>query len=125
MSDSELEAIKRKKMLELQKKFAVEQMKKEQKSEVPVDPDKVLDKVFKYRAWEVFNAACDQYPQVMKQIKDALVKMVSSGEVQEIDGEQLLVFFKSAGLDVRLDTEIRFLKRGESKTLSQKLEETK
>ena len=125
MSDSELEAIKRKKMQDLQKRLAVEQKRKEQKSESPKNPDKVLDKVFKYRAREVFNAASDQYPQIMKGIKDALVKMVLSGELSEIDGEQLLVFLRSMGLDVRLETEIRFLKKGESKTLSQKLEETK
>jgi|WetSurSiteA1Bulk_404760.scaffolds.fasta_scaffold322875_1 programmed cell death protein 5 len=125
MSDSELEAIKRKKMLELQKKFAVEQKKKERETESLTDPDKALDRVFKYRAWEVFNAACDQYPQVMKKVKEALVKMVSSGEVKEIDGEQLLVSLRNIGLDVRLETEIRFLKKGESKTLSQKLEEVK
>ena len=125
MNDSELEAIKRKKMQALQKRLAVEQKRKEQKSESPKNPDQVLDKVFKYRAWEVFNAASDQYPQIMRGVKDALVKMVLSGELSEIDGEQLLVFLRSMGLDVRLETEIRFLKKGESKTLSQKLEETK
>lgn len=123
MSDSELEAIKRKKLLEMQRRHLVEQKKVEQKNEAQADPDRILDRVFGYRAWEVLNAARDQYPQVMKDVKDALVKMVLSGELTEIDGEQLLVFLRSLGLDVRLNTEIRFLKKGESKTMSQKLEE--
>ncbi len=125
MSDRELEAIKRKKMLALQRRVSLEQKKKPESSESVVDSDAVLNKVFGYRAWEGFNAACEQYPQVMKEVKASLVQMVSSGGIKEIDGEQLLVFFRSIGLDVRLSTEIRFLKKGESKTLSQKLEEFK
>ncbi len=123
MSDSELEAIKRRKLRELQKKVAQEQKGKEGDRKALVDSDKVLNKVFGYRAWEVFNAASAQYPEETSEIKAALVKMADSGELTEIDGERLYVFLRNLGLRVRLETEIKFVKKGETKSLSEKLEE--
>jgi DNA-binding TFAR19-related protein (PDSD5 family) len=123
MSDSELAAIKRRKLLELQRKVALEQKKAEKMKEANVNQDHVLDKVFGFRAWEVFNAASAQFPEAMKDIKDALVKMVQSGELTEIDGERLYIFLRSLGLNVRIDTEIKFLDKGETKSISQKLQE--
>lgn len=123
MSDSELEAIKRRKLRELQKKVAQEQKGKEGDKNPLVDSDKVLNRVFGYRAWEVFNTASAQYPEEMSEIKAALVKMADSGELTEIDGERLYVFLRNLGLRVRLETEIKFVKKGETKSLSEKLEE--
>jgi programmed cell death protein 5 len=123
MSDSELEAIKRRKLRELQKKVAQEQKGKEGDKKALVDSDKILNKVFGYRAWEVFNAASAQYPEEISEIKAALVKMADSGELTEIDGERLYVFLRNLGLRVRLETEIKFVKKGETKSLSEKLEE--
>ena len=123
MSDSELEAIKRRKLRELQKKVAQVQKGKEGDKNALVDSDKVLNRVFGYRAWEVFYAASAQYPEEMSEIKAALVKMADSGELTEIDGERLYVFLRNLGLRVRLETEIKFVKKGETKSLSEKLEE--
>ncbi|MEM2875936.1 MAG: hypothetical protein QXL67_03160 [Candidatus Bathyarchaeia archaeon] len=117
MSESELIAIRRKKLQELQKRLT---SKKDEKGE-RVDKKKVLDKVFKGRAWEVFDAACSQYPDLMNKIGEALVKLVLAGKLKEINGEQLYTFLKGLGLRVKLNTEIRFMEHGELRSLRDKL----
>lgn len=118
MSDSELEAIKRKKLRELQRRLLV---KKENAGQI--DEDHVLASVFKGRAQEVFNAASYQYPNVMPKLKTALVQLALSGKLKEVTGEQLYYFLRKLGLRVRLTTKIRFTEHGKLKSLSEKLKE--
>jgi DNA-binding TFAR19-related protein (PDSD5 family) len=120
MSDDELEALKRKRLLELQRRIALCQEKPE-----PVNARKVLDSVFKGRAWEVFNAANSQYPNIMVEIEERLVNLVSEGKLTEIDGEQLFALLRTVGLNVRLNTEIKFMKHGKTQSLSEKFKESK
>jgi DNA-binding TFAR19-related protein (PDSD5 family) len=116
MSDSQLDAIRRKKLLALQRKLA----QKENKTE-PVNANEALDKVFRGRAWEVFNAASYQFPQAMSRIKDLLAELASSGKIKEVTGEQLYLFLANLGLKVRLDTKIEFASHGELKPIAEKL----
>jgi DNA-binding TFAR19-related protein (PDSD5 family) len=116
MSDNELDAIRRKRLLELQRKLTA----KENKSEV-VSSDQVLNNVFRGRAWEVFNAASSQFPQAMSRIRNILVGLASSGKIKEVSGEQLHLFLRNLGLKVRLDTKIEFASHGELKPLTEKL----
>jgi DNA-binding TFAR19-related protein (PDSD5 family) len=116
MSDSQLDAIRRKKLLALQRKLA----QKENKTE-PVNANEALDRVFRGRAWEVFNAASYQFPQAVSRIKDLLVELASSGKIKEVTGEQLYLFLANLGLKVRLDTKIEFASHGELKPIAEKL----
>lgn len=118
MSDRELLAIRRKRLRELQRRVASKEKKEEK-----IDADKVLNRIFKGRAWEVFHSASYQYPEIMNKIRDALVKLVLAGRLSEINGEQLYVFLKSIGLRVKLNTEIRFTEHGKLKSLAEKLRE--
>jgi len=119
MSDSELEAIRRKKIQELMRRLS---SKKEEKRE-RLDPDKILGRVFRGRAWEVYTAACSQYPQAMERIREALVRLVLAGKLNEINGEQLYLFLRRLGLRVRLETKIKILEHGKLKSLADKLRE--
>ena len=119
MSDSELMAIRRKKLMEMWRKLSSKKEKKEEK----IDPNKILNRVFRGRAWEVYNAASSQYPQIMDRVRDALVKLVQSGRLNEVNGEQLYLFLRSIGLRVRLNTEIRIMEHGKLKSLAEKLRE--
>jgi len=119
MSDSELMAIRRKKLMEMWKRLSSKKEKKEEK----IDPNKILNRVFRGRAWEVYNAASSQYPQIMDRVRDALVKLVQSGRLNEVNGEQLYLFLRSIGLRVRLNTEIRIMEHGKLKSLAEKLRE--
>ena len=116
MSDSQLDALRRKKLLELQRKLTVRANKTE-----TVDANAALNRVFRGRAWEVFNTASYQFPQAMNRIKDLLVELVSSGKLKEVTGEQLYLFLTNLGLKVRLDTKIEFASHGELKSIAEKL----
>jgi len=79
LSDAELERLKRRKMLELQRKMLI---KKEEK-EAPPKPEEpsnreILGRYFEGRAWEVYDTAWAQFPQVMPQVEEALVRSGST-----------------------------------------------
>lgn len=118
MSDAELRAIRQKKLRELKQKLACEQEKTGK-----TDVNEVLNGIFKDRAWEVFNTASHQFPNVIVRVKKGLVKLALSGKLREVTGEQLYLFLRNLGLRVRLNTKIRFVDHGELKSLSVKMRE--
>lgn len=118
MSDRELEAIRRKKLQELQRRLATRQ-----KKTAEIDADEVLNKIFKGRSWEVFNCASSQYPDVMIKVKEALVQLALSGRLREVTGEQLYHFLRNLGIRVKLDTKIRFSEKGKLKPFTEKIKE--
>ncbi|UCE96319.1 MAG: hypothetical protein JSV51_01545 [Candidatus Bathyarchaeota archaeon] len=118
MDDAELQAIRRRKIRELQRNFAKRQTKEQTDA---VDTDAVLNQIFRGRAWEVFNAAGQQYPKIMMQVRHALVQLALAGRLKEVTGEQLYYFFRSIGLRVRLKTSISFAEHGKVKSLSEKI----
>lgn len=128
--DDELERIKQKRLEEMKRQLLLKQLKEQktaepepEKSKEPTNKD-ILDRWFGDRAWEVYNAAAYQYPQVMPQIEQVLVEGIKSGKIIEvIDGAALMGFFRSIGLPVRLQTTIRISEKGELKTLEQKMKE--
>jgi len=121
----ELELYKRKKLLEMQMRLLAkkaEEEKKQEEPEGPPDPKEVLNRIFVGRAWQVFEAARRQYPQVTQTLQDELVRLILSGKLKEqITGEQLLWLLRKMGLDVRMETKIRILESGELKTIAEKL----
>lgn len=120
MSDDELEALKRKRLSELQRRMALHEEKQK-----PLDVHKVLDSVFRGRAWEVFNQAHSQYPSEMSEIEHQLVSLVSEGKLKEIDGEQLYALLRNIGLRVSLNTGIKIVSHGKTQSLSEKIKESK
>jgi programmed cell death protein 5 len=127
--DEELERIKQKRLDELRRKMLLDQIK-EKEPETEPEPAKeptneeMLGKYFGNRAWEVWNAAKHQYPQVMPKIEVMLVDAIKQGKIKDyIDGANLMGFFRQVGIPVRLDTKIRVSEHGELKTLEQKIKE--
>jgi programmed cell death protein 5 len=123
--DEELERIKRRRMQELQRRMLKEE-KAEEKPEKPPKPTpkEILDAMFSGRAWEVYETAKIQYPTVMPQVEQALVEGIRSGKIKDrIDGESLFVFLRQLGLNVRLNTSIRYKEHGELKTIGQRIKE--
>ncbi len=100
--------------------------KKEPEPKKPREPtnQEILDAMFGNRAWEVYNAAAYQYPQVIRQVEKILVDGIKEGKIADIiDGAALMGFFRQVGLPVRLNTTIRISEKGELKTLEQKMKE--
>ncbi len=125
--DDELERIKQRRLEEMKRQMLLKQIKeKEPEPEVKREPtnQEILDAMFGERAWEVFNAAAYQYPQVIGQVETILVEGIKEGKITDIiDGAALMGFFRQVGLPVRLNTKIRISEKGELKTLEQKVKE--
>jgi DNA-binding TFAR19-related protein (PDSD5 family) len=124
--DDELEMLKRRRLLEMQRRLlmnkALEAEKKAAKEEKPKEPEEILKSVFEGRAWEVWNAAKTQYPEATKQVASALASLIESKKLKEkITGEQLVWLYRQMNLPIRLETKIRILESGELKTIAQKL----
>jgi len=118
MNDSELRDIRAKKLRELQRRLTEKHEKTPE-----TDANNILDRVFKDRAWEVFNTANSQFPYIMRRVKDVLVKLVISDRLSEITGEQLYLFLRNLGLRVRLETKISIAEHGKTKSLAEKIKE--
>ena len=123
MTDIELDRLRQRKLLQMQKRFLAKKSKgkaisKEEESWA------LLNQVFINRAWEVFEAAKLQYPEEMKRIEDVLVQLISGGKIREkISGEELYSFFHQLGLRIKLETHIRFMEQGKLKSLEEKMKE--
>lgn len=129
MPDNELEAIRRRKLRQLKRRLNAKQEQTEETdadktlNNKQMDADEILKKIFKGRAWEVFNSARSQYPKAMDRIKDVLVKLASSGKLNEVTGEELYLFLRKMGLRVRLKTTIRVIDHGKFKSFNEKIKE--
>jgi len=123
MLDDEIEFLKRKKFIEMQRRILAKQKENKVYSE-ELDPLKVLSKIFTQKAWEVFYSAKQQYPRIVDRLAKDLAQLVLKGEIKEpITGEQLLWLFRFLGLNVKMDIKIKFLENGKLKTIAEKLHE--
>ena len=128
--DDELERIKQRRLEEMKRQLMLKQIKEKEAAEPEPEKPKqptnrdILDSQFGDRAWEVYNAAVYQYPQVMPQVEQILIEGIRTGKIRDIiDGAALMGFFRSIGIPVRLQTTIRISEKGEQKTLEQKMKE--
>ncbi|MCJ7770210.1 hypothetical protein MUP37_01390 [Candidatus Bathyarchaeota archaeon] len=126
--DNELDLLKRRRMQELRRKSLEQQSKsREEETKKPIeikDSETILRENFIDRADEVWEAAKSQYPQVSEQVGKAIIQATQSGKLKErITGEQLLWLFERIGIHVRLQTHIRIVESGETKSIAQKLKE--
>lgn len=120
-SDEEIEFIKLKKLIELRKAML---KRKAQISRTEEDPEKVVRENLTERAIEVLEVAKQQYPKITKRIIVALAKAIKAGEVvTPISATTLLNTFRYLGIPVRLETRIRFYKKGRYMDLREKLKE--
>ncbi|MBM3292797.1 hypothetical protein FJY84_09005 [Candidatus Bathyarchaeota archaeon] len=125
-SDNELERLKRKKLQELQRRMFQTQPQQTPTTIKEPTNTEILNKYFIDRAWEVWNSAREQYPTVIPQVEQALIKTIKEGKIiAKIDGASLINFLREIGVNVRLNTQIRFAEHGELKTLQQKLKSEK
>ena len=119
--DMELERLKRRKMLKFMNELFRKKFEKEREIQ---DPKKVLGKILTDRAWDVLRAAESQYPKATRQVVDELARLVLERKLSRpISAGQLMLLFRSLGMNVRLQTRICVLENGKLKTLEEKLRE--
>ncbi|MDE1845306.1 MAG: double-stranded DNA-binding protein [Thaumarchaeota archaeon] len=127
--DKELELLKAKRMLEMQKNISQRQ-KIEVKPPSPaqnVSPRDIVLKQLGYRGEEVLQNAESQFPNETKVVVEKLAELIQGGEITEIiDGGKLLTLFRSVGIHVRIQTTINVEQDGKMVSWSDKLKgETK
>jgi len=118
--DAELERLKRQRLAKMQK-FISARKQVAAGNNNRTDVISTLQKVFVGRAWEVYNAARQQYPRFAEPIFQELARLVQNGQVTgQITGEQLYGLLRQIGLDVRLETKLQVLEHGELKSIADK-----
>ncbi len=128
--DKELELLKAKRLLEMQKNISKQQKVEELKStKQKPDPNissprEIVVRQLGYRGLEVLENAESQFPEETKLVVAKLAELIQSGEVTEtIDGGQLLTLFRSVGIRVRVQTTINVEQDGKLVSWSDKLKE--
>ena len=124
--DRELEYLKQKKLLEMQRRLLTEKgeelKKKEDETSSKKDPKDILKTIFDESAWKMWDIAVQQYPQASEDVAKALITLIESGKIKEkVNGEQIYWLFTQLGLKIRIETKIRILESGELKTIADKL----
>ncbi|HVZ62773.1 MAG TPA: DNA-binding protein [Candidatus Nitrosotalea sp.] len=123
--DKELELLKAKRMLEMQKNISQRQRIQEVKPESQtqkVSPRDIVLKQLGYRGEEVLQNAESQFPNDTKVIVEKLAELIQGGEITEIiDGGKLLTLFRSVGIRVRMQTTINVEQDGKMVSWSDKL----
>jgi len=126
LTSNELELWKQRKLLEMQRKAIMKKIEEEKLKERAEkrneDAEATLRKFFQGRASEVYEAAKSQFPEATEKLTKALAELISKGELNgPISGEELYWFFRRLGINVRLETQIRFFESGKIKTIADKV----
>jgi len=125
--DPELAIIKARKMKELKEKAAlIEKIKQDETKTnmAKIDDREILLKYLYDRGDEVLQLAELQYPVQARVIVKRIVDLIKSGEIDSlISGGELLAIFRSVGLRIRVDTNIRIEDHGKFISFGEKLKE--
>lgn len=125
--DPELAIIKARKMKQLKEKAAL--IEKTKEDETKTNMTKIDDKeiVLKYlydRGDEVLRLAEAQYPVQTEIIIKRIADLIKSREIDSlVSGGELLAIFRSVGLRIRVDTNIRIEDHGKFISFGEKLKE--
>jgi len=118
---SEEELLKRRLMVEMQRKLLARQLRRE-----PEKPDYVA--VFMKHLSEdgkrMFDKAKEQYPDIARKVAEALGKLYYEGRLKGVmDAEAIYGLFEEIGYPIRIETRIVYKKKGEVKSISELLKE--
>lgn len=125
--DPELAIIKARKMKQLKEKAALSEKIKEDEIKTnmtKIDDKEILSKYLYDRGHEVLQLADSQFPVQTRIIVKRIVELIKSGEIDSlISGGELLAIFRSVGLRIRVDTNIRIEDHGKYISFGEKLKE--
>ncbi|MGB7936388.1 MAG: hypothetical protein WCF21_07195, partial [Nitrososphaeraceae archaeon] len=89
-----------------------------------IDDKEILLKYLYDRGDEVLRLADSQFPVQTRIIVKRIVELIKSGEIDSlISGGELLAIFRSVGLRIRVDTNIRIEDHGKYISFGEKLKE--
>jgi DNA-binding TFAR19-related protein (PDSD5 family) len=127
VEDPELAIIKARKMKQLKEKAAfIEKIKQDETktNETKKDDKDIVIKYLYDRGDEVLRLAEAQYPIQTEIIVKRIADLIKSREIDSlISGGELLAIFRSVGLRIRVDTNIRIEDHGKFISFGEKLKE--
>jgi DNA-binding TFAR19-related protein (PDSD5 family) len=125
--DPEIAIIKARKMKQLKEKAALIEKIKEVETKTNVTKSNDKEIVLKYlydRGDEVLRLAESQFPIQTEIIVKRIADLIKSREIDSlISGGELLAIFRSVGLRIRVDTNIRIEDHGKFISFGEKLKE--
>jgi len=125
--DPEIAIIKARKMKQLKEKAALIEKIKEVETKINVTKTNDKEIVLKYlydRGDEVLRLAESQFPIQTEIIVKRIADLIKSREIDShISGGELLAIFRSVGLRIRVDTNIRIEDHGKFISFGEKLKE--
>ena len=125
--DPELAIIKARKMKQLKEKAALIEKIKEDETKTnmtKIDDNEIVLKYLYDRGDEVLRLAEAQYPVQTEIIIKRIADLIKSKEIDSlISGGELLAIFRSVGLRIRVDTNIRIEDHGKFISFGEKLKE--
>jgi DNA-binding TFAR19-related protein (PDSD5 family) len=125
--DPEIAIIKARKMKQLKEKAALIEKTKEDETKSNITKTNDKEIVLKYlynRADEVLRLAELQYPKQTEIIIKRIADLIKTSEIDSlISGGELLAIFRSVGLRIRVDTNIRIEDHGKFISFGEKLKE--
>ncbi len=125
--DPEIAIIKARKMKQLKEKAALIEKIKEVETKTNVTKTNDKEIVLKYlydRGDEVLRLAESQFPIQTEIIVKRIADLIKSREIDShISGGELLAIFRSVGLRIRVDTNIRIEDHGKFISFGEKLKE--
>lgn len=128
--DKELELLKAKRLLEMQKNISqrqrLDEIKTKEVKAPTTDPREIVVKQLGYRGLEVLENAEAQFLEETRAVVAKLAELIQSSEITEIiDGGKLLTLFRSLGIRVRVQTTINIEEEGKLVSWSDKLKGTR
>lgn len=121
LSMSEEEMLRRKLLLEMQRKLLAKQVVKP--TEKPDYISTFLSNLTE-DGGEMYEKAAEQYPSIAPKIAEALGRLYAEGRLAgKLDAETVYGIFYEAGCPIRIEIKIVYKKKGEVKTISEMLKE--
>lgn len=121
---SEEDIVKRRLLLNMQRRILAKQVK----SEIRKQPDyyTVFMENLSEDGKQMYSKALEQYPSIAPKIAEAIGKLYTEGKMQGVlDAEVIYGIFQEMGFPIRIETRVVYKKRGEVKSISELLKESK
>ena len=129
-NDPDIDIINARKLRELRERAAAMEKAKanqehqEQQQQQPKSSREIVSAYLYDRADEVLDLAYRQYPAQTEAIVTRIARLILAGDItNRISGGELLMLFRSAGLNIRVNTTIKVEDNGKFVSFSEKLKQ--
>jgi DNA-binding TFAR19-related protein (PDSD5 family) len=128
--DAEINIINARKLRELRERAAAmekakaNQRQQHEQQQPPKSSREIVSAYLYDRADEVLDLAYRQYPAQTEAIVTRIARLILAGEIaSKISGGELLMLFRSVGLNIRVNTTIKVEDNGKFVSFSEKLKQ--